>query len=66
VTGFPEFPNTGPSGKRVDSDDPIPRIFQKFSKKTSPSERRRGHASPRNPRTVWSRQVSWNYPSPPL
>jgi hypothetical protein len=25
VTGFPEFPNTSPSGKRVDSDDPIPR-----------------------------------------
>jgi hypothetical protein len=24
VTGFPEFPNTSPSGKRVDSDDPIP------------------------------------------
>jgi hypothetical protein len=33
VTGFPEFPNTSPSGKRVDSDDPIPRIFPKFSKK---------------------------------
>jgi hypothetical protein len=25
VTGFLEFPNTSPSGKRVDSDDPIPR-----------------------------------------
>jgi hypothetical protein len=25
VTGFPEFPNTSPSGKRVDSDDPISR-----------------------------------------
>jgi hypothetical protein len=25
VTGFPEFPNTSPSGKQVDSDDPIPR-----------------------------------------
>jgi hypothetical protein len=25
VIGFPEFPNTGPSGKWVDSDDPIPR-----------------------------------------
>jgi hypothetical protein len=24
VTDFPEFPNTSPSGKRVDSDDPIP------------------------------------------
>jgi hypothetical protein len=24
VTGFPEFPNTSPSGKRVDSNDPIP------------------------------------------
>jgi hypothetical protein len=32
VTGFPEFPNTSPSGKRVDSDDPIPRIIRKFSK----------------------------------
>jgi hypothetical protein len=28
VTGFPEFPNTSPSGKWVDSDDPIPRIFR--------------------------------------
>jgi hypothetical protein len=25
VTGFPKFPNNSPSGKRVDSDDPIPR-----------------------------------------
>jgi hypothetical protein len=36
VTGFLEFPNTSPSGKRVDSDDPIPRIFRKFSKKRHP------------------------------
>jgi hypothetical protein len=36
VTGFPEFPNTSPSGKRVDSDDRIPRIFRKFSKKRHP------------------------------
>jgi hypothetical protein len=36
VTGFPEFPNTSPSRKRVDSDDPIPRIFRKFSKKHHP------------------------------
>jgi hypothetical protein len=36
VTGFPEFPNTRPSGKRVDSDDPIPRTFRKFSKKRHP------------------------------
>jgi hypothetical protein len=64
VTSFTEFPNTSPSGKRVDSDDPIPRILHKFSKKTSPSERRRGHASPRKPRTVKSRRVSRNYPSP--
>jgi hypothetical protein len=36
VTGFPEFPNTSPSGKRVDSDDPIPRTFRNFSKKRHP------------------------------
>jgi hypothetical protein len=36
VTGFPEFPNTSPSGKRVDSDFPIPRILRKFSKKRHP------------------------------
>jgi hypothetical protein len=36
VTGFPKFPNTSPSGKRVDSDDPIPRILRKFSKKRHP------------------------------
>jgi hypothetical protein len=32
VTCFPKFPNTSPSGKRVDSDDPIPQTFQNFSK----------------------------------
>jgi hypothetical protein len=36
VTGFYEFPNTSPSGKRVDSDDPIPQTFQNFSKKRHP------------------------------
>jgi hypothetical protein len=36
VTGFPEFPNTSPSGKRVDSDDPIPWTFWKFGKKCHP------------------------------
>jgi hypothetical protein len=36
VTDFPEFPNTSPSGKRVDSDDPIPRTFQNFGKKFHP------------------------------
>jgi hypothetical protein len=36
VTGFPKFPNTSPSGKRVDSDDPIPRTFQNFSQKRHP------------------------------
>jgi hypothetical protein len=36
VTGFPEFPNSSPSGKLVDSDDPIPRILRKFSKKRHP------------------------------
>jgi hypothetical protein len=33
---FSEFPNTSPSGKRVDSDDPIPQTFRKFSKKRHP------------------------------
>jgi hypothetical protein len=36
VPGFPEFPNTSPSRKRVDSDDPIPRTIQNFSKKRDP------------------------------
>jgi hypothetical protein len=36
VTSFPEFPNTSPSGKRVHSDDPIPRKSQNFSKKRHP------------------------------
>jgi hypothetical protein len=36
VMCFPEFPNTSPSGNRVDSDDPIPRTFRKFSKKRHP------------------------------
>jgi hypothetical protein len=42
---FAQFPNTSPSGKRVDSDGPIPRIDLEFWWKTSPSERRSGHAS---------------------
>jgi hypothetical protein len=36
VTGVAEFPNTSPSGKRVDSDNPIPQTFQNFSKKRHP------------------------------
>jgi hypothetical protein len=37
VAVFPEFPNTSSSGKRVDSDDSIPRKLLNFSKKTPPS-----------------------------
>jgi hypothetical protein len=33
---FPEFPNTSPSGKRVDSDDPIPRKLSNSGKKRHP------------------------------
>jgi hypothetical protein len=36
VTGLPEFSNTSPSGKLLDSDDPIPRNLRKFSKKRHP------------------------------
>jgi hypothetical protein len=36
VIGFLEFPNTSPLGKRVNSDDPIPRKSQNFSKKRHP------------------------------
>jgi hypothetical protein len=36
MTDFSEFPNTSPSGKRVDSDDPIPRKSLNFSKKRHP------------------------------
>jgi hypothetical protein len=32
ATNFPEFPNTSPSGKWVDSDDPIPQTFLKLVK----------------------------------
>jgi hypothetical protein len=32
-TVFDQFPNTSPSGKRVDSDDPIPRIKPRISVK---------------------------------
>jgi hypothetical protein len=48
---FPEFPNTSLSGKRVDSDDPIPRNFW-ILVKTSPSGRRSGHTSSGNFATV--------------
>jgi hypothetical protein len=54
---FPEFPNTSPSGKRVDFDDPIRPKTLKFSKKTSPSKRQSGHASSGNLATVGSRRV---------
>jgi hypothetical protein len=63
VTGFPEFPNTSPSGKRVDSDDPIPRKPSNLSKKTSPSERWSGHASSGNLATIELRQVLETAPS---
>jgi hypothetical protein len=36
VTDFSEFPNTSPSGKRDDSDDPIPRKSLNFSNKRHP------------------------------
>jgi hypothetical protein len=36
VTGFPEFPNTSPSRKLANSDDPVPRKSQNFSKKRHP------------------------------
>jgi hypothetical protein len=64
VTGFPDFPNTSPSGKRVDSDNPIPRKSKNFSKKTSPSERRSGHVSSRNLATIDSRRVLETAPPP--
>jgi hypothetical protein len=66
VTGFPEFPNTSPSGKRVDSDDPISRKSQNFSKKTSPSERRSRHASSVNLATVESRRLLETAPLAPI
>jgi hypothetical protein len=52
VMGFCEFPNTSPSGKRVDSVDPIPRTFRKFSKKRHP---RNVGVDTRHPNTLqWS------------
>jgi hypothetical protein len=54
VTGFPEFPNSSPSGKRVDSDDRIPRTFQNFSQKRHP---RNVGGDTRHPETSqWSNQ----------
>jgi hypothetical protein len=64
VTGFPEFPSTSPSGKRVDSDDPIPRTFRNFSKNVTlgTSEGTRVTRKPRNGRIEARLQ---NYPPPP-
>jgi hypothetical protein len=63
VTGFHEFPNTSPSGKRVDSDDPIPRTFRNFSKNVTlgTSEGTRVTREPRNGRIEARSQ---NYPAP--
>jgi hypothetical protein len=64
VTGFPEFPNTSPSGKRVDSDDPIPRTFQNFSKKRHPRNVEGTHVI-RKPRNGRIEARSQNYPPCP-
>jgi hypothetical protein len=64
VTGFPEFPNTSPSGKRVDSDDPIPRTFRKFSKKRHP---RNVGGNTRHPKTPQrSNRGRFHGTTPPL
>jgi hypothetical protein len=61
---FIQFPNTSPSGKRVDSDDPFPRIILRIPVKTSPSERRSVHA-PLKRTTVILRQFLETTPSSP-
>jgi hypothetical protein len=65
VTGFSEFPNTSPSGKRVDSDDLIPRTFRNFSKKRHPPN---VGGDTRHPETSqWSNQGTFaELPPPPL
>jgi hypothetical protein len=63
---FTQFPNTSPSGKRVDSDDPFPRIVLRSPVKTLPSERRSVHGSPPKTRNGHLETVSWNYPPLPL
>jgi hypothetical protein len=62
--GFPEFPNTSPSGKRVDSDDPIPRKLWNSVKNVTleTSEWTRVLRKFLNGRIEVS---SWNYPPRP-
>jgi hypothetical protein len=63
---FTKFPNTSPSGKRVDSDDPFPRQLLNLDKKTSPSERRSGHASLGKLATVESTRFLETTPLTPI
>jgi hypothetical protein len=63
---FLNSPTLAPRGSGLTPTIRFHESFGNLVKKTSPSERRRGHASPGNPRTVRSRQVSRNYPPPAL
>jgi hypothetical protein len=60
---FLNSPTLAPRGSGL---TPTIRFHEYFGNlvKNVTSERRRGHASPGNPRTVWSRQASRNYPHP--
>jgi hypothetical protein len=61
---FTEFPNTSPSGKWVDSDNPFPQTLLNIGKKTSHLERRSEHASSEKLATVESRRFLETTPPP--
>jgi hypothetical protein len=61
---FTQFPNTSPSGERVDSDDSFPQKTFRISVKMSPLERQSVHASPWNAQRS-SRDTFWKLPLPP-
>jgi hypothetical protein len=61
--GFTKFPNTSPSGKRVDSDDPFPRKPLNLGKKCHPQSVG-VDTRPPEPHNGRIEVVSWNYAHP--
>jgi hypothetical protein len=62
---FPEFPNTSPSGKRVDSDNLIPQKLLNSGKNVTLGTSEWTHVF-RKTRNGRIEETSWNYPLAPI